>query len=363
VTSRSFPTNHDFDSDNKMSASSSIDDDRFDGLYLNVAQTARGIDPLLHTLFSFLRRRTDFFNEKGTDVAVAKVNEILQCHVALYKKEEEEKQEKKKLKQKKPKTASSVSNSLPLQDVVEIGKDGTFDVSSSEQQGQDKSNATVSSSTPDDANDSKDGKNVTPPTTSAPDPVVDKSQEDDEAGEDAKVKVPPPLGNGGTVPGKYVWTQTLSEVNVNVFVPENTRGRDLNVVIARNHLSVALRSAPKGTFVVNAPLTKAVVVDDSFWTVEDGNRLCLNLQKVNTMEWWEGVCVGDPAIDVKTIQPESSSLSDLDGETRTTVEKMMYDQKQRALGKPTSEEEKKMEIFENFKKQHPELDFSQAKIT
>jgi CS domain len=288
------------------------------------------------------------------------VNEILQCHVALYKKEEEEKQEKKKLKQKKPKTASSVLNSLPLQDVVEIGKDGTFDVSSSEQQGQDKSNATVSSSTPDDAND---GKNVTPPTTSAPDPVVDKSQEDEEAGEDAKVKVPPPLGNGGTVPGKYVWTQTLSEVNVNVFVPENTRGRDLNVVIARNHLSVALRSAPKGTFVVNAPLTKAVVVDDSFWTVEDGNRLCLNLQKVNTMEWWEGVCVGDPAIDVKTIQPESSSLSDLDGETRTTVEKMMYDQKQRALGKPTSEEEKKMEIFENFKKQHPELDFSQAKIT
>ena len=37
------------------------------------------------------------------------------------------------------------------------------------------------------------------------------------------------------------------------------------------------------------------------------------------MEWWDSVCVGDPKIDVKTIQPESSSVSDLDGETRKTV--------------------------------------------
>lgn len=38
------------------------DDDRFDGLYLNLAQQNQGIDNLLESFFGFLRRKTDFYS-------------------------------------------------------------------------------------------------------------------------------------------------------------------------------------------------------------------------------------------------------------------------------------------------------------
>ena len=157
-----------------------------------------------------------------------------------------------------------------------------------------------------------------------------------------------------------MWIQTLSDLNVTVPVPPGSKTKMLHVEITNKRLKVGVKGQPP---IIDGELHKRVIVDDCFWTLEDGKEVSISLQKDNKMEWWKCVVAGDPEINTQKVQPENSKLGDLDAETRQTVEKMMFDQRQKAQGLPSSEELQKQEMLKKFMSSHPEMDFSKAKFS
>lgn len=306
--------------------------------------------------------------------------------------------------------ATATAAAAPDADVVELSGDGSFDLDAAPAVAEgDNSGAPAEAST----------------GPRKPDAVIDVSKAGDEAGDS---KAQEPVDNGG-VTDRYYWSQTLQDVTIYFPIPAGTRGKHITCDFTMTTINVGLKGK---TPMLKGNLEKRIKPDDCYWTIgacdcarslslcvavyarrtcmfpyvgvcapaaEDatsprtGRVIALYLQKENTMEWWKRVAEGEPEIDTQKVQPENSKLSDLDGDTRATVEKMMvrhshtwcrgavvmelwpnggahtarcfasqYDQRQKAMGLPTADEQKKQDVLKKFMAQHPEMDFSNAKI-
>jgi len=314
------------------------DEGRFDGLLLGMAQQhTGGIHEMLETFFGFLRRKTDFFSqpENAKKVVLKAFNqqqEIVdkakrEYNEQLKRKEEERKkrQEEEERKRKEEELKNEVSKPT-IEEITEEEEKKFLE----------------------------EQKKVKSEPTSSP-MEVEKSEDNQE---DQSKGQTPNSDNGGKT-DKYIWGQSLSEVDIRVPFSQKITSRQIICEIKKTHLKVGLKGQP---LLIDGQLHKSVKTDDCFWTVEDQQYVQITLQKVNTMEWWKSIIVGDPEIDTSKVQPENSKLSDLDGETRQTVEKMMFDQRQKSMGLPTSDDMKKQDMLKKFMEAHPEMDFSQAKI-
>ncbi|KAK5580372.1 hypothetical protein RB653_000388 [Dictyostelium firmibasis] len=159
---------------------------------------------------------------------------------------------------------------------------------------------------------------------------------------------------------RYTWTQTLNDCTVSIKFENQVKSKDLFIKIDNDHLTV--KNQLTNDIIIDGKLYKNVKKSDCNWTLESGKNLEIELFKLKGQEWWGCIIQGESEIDVTQIKPQNSSLSDFDGETRAMVEKMIYNQNRKAQGLPTTDEEEKQRIFESFKNEHPDMDFSNAKF-
>ncbi|KAG1693357.1 Nuclear migration protein nudC [Nymphon striatum] len=311
-------------------------EEKFDNMLLAIAQQHEGgVIQLLDTFFGFLGRKTDFFTGAEADTAKKLILEVYEKHRQLAVDKKIIKQEEKRKKEEKKK--EKISN--PPQKIMEVTDEEAEKI---QKQIDQEKNA-------------KDENEDEKPKTDG------KEDDDDEEDEKDKGKVKPNSGNGCDLPN-YKWTQTLEEIDLCVLCKASfpLKSRDCVVEFSKNHLKVGLKGHPP---IIDGKFHKPIKVEETHWVLDDKTAIVMTIEKVNKMEWWSKLVETDPDINTKKINPEPSKLGDLDGETRGMVEKMMYDQRQKEMGLPTSEDQKKQDMLKKFMQQHPEMDFSKCKFS
>ena len=107
----------------------------------------------------------------------------------------------------------------------------------------------------------------------------------------------------------------------------DTKANMLDVKLGINDFKISLKNN-KDEPLIDGKWCKKVNSGESIWSIErEGEKATMNITVVKFAgkEWWNSVIQGDIEIDTQKVEPENSKLSDLDGETRSTVEKMMFD--------------------------------------
>ncbi|KAL5549704.1 hypothetical protein UlMin_004935, partial [Ulmus minor] len=78
------------------------------------------------------------------------------------------------------------------------------------------------------------------------------------------------------------------------------------------------------------------------------NSISILLTKHDQIERWKTMVKCEPEVDNQQVELESSKLTDLDLETRQTVEMMLFAQRQKLMGLPTGNEMQKQELLKKF---------------
>lgn len=265
-----------------------MDPERFDQFFFTIAKESGGIEGLFNSVFSFLFRRTDFFYESNPGdkmgfppgVSSKMVNSILQQYQKEHYKRVPQKspaeyQEKlKALKEKEESNKKLIEESKKQTDKEKI------------------QNEKVETPT-------EEKKEVEPIVENVSSPINEKTTENTDIS----------TYNGGTTE-KYLWSQNISDVTVQINLPRKVRAKEMKAEIKTKSIKVSL----EGEIIVEGELDERIKPEESFWSIEDETKLVLTLEKASE-NIWKTIFKGDTEIDTKKVD-NSKPLQDFDSETQ-----------------------------------------------
>lgn len=325
----------------------------YDSALLGILQHEGQIAKFLDVVLGFLYRRTDFYRlMKSKDdklgfppgVAAKILLSAYQKYDDLTRKDDEERE---KILQQKLQQESAVP---PAAKIVEISSEpetaSTASAKSTSQQKTGTANSGPSVGT--EVSDPQPQSNPSPEDSKPGTSKSSKTEEEDpELVAKQKVFQSNPESYNGAIRDNYTWSQSITDVDIRIKIPKYiVKGRDVKVEIDKKHIKVSHKT-DSGSWlqVVNDDLPWEINKEESMWTLVPKEHVHINLEK-REERWWESVLTSEEKISVRKIDA-SRPMTDLDEEAQAKIAEMMYNEQQKRMGKPTSQEQKVQDILKD----------------
>lgn len=149
----------------------------------------------------------------------------------------------------------------------------------------------------------------------------------------------------GAIRESYSWGQNINDIDIQVKLDANIKSsKDVKIKIEKEHLQVLVK-AENGTFkqLIDDRLPWKIKPDESTWSLHPGDHIHIYLEKASE-RWWEHLLVSEEKLDLKNMNPEKP-MEDLDQESQAKLKQMMFDEQQKRLGLPTSEQQKTTDML------------------
>ena len=200
------------------------EDTRFDGLFVSALQNSKGIDNFFDSMFSFMRRKTDFFSQDEDSKKV--VLKQIEKHLKLFN------EDKKRVELIKQKQAEVKAKEAPVPKKTEKAPKDEDGPQIEEIDEEEARKIELEELHRKQQEDKAAGKVAKP----------NAAKKDGEEEEKNNLQAPN-IGNGGQT-AQYVWHQSLSEVTCYIPIPDGVKGSHLDVKTGNLDFKVSYKGKP-----------------------------------------------------------------------------------------------------------------------
>lgn len=137
----------------------------------------------------------------------------------------------------------------------------------------------------------------------------------------------------GAIYNNYSWSQTITDVDIQLQIPEHVTSKQLHVDVLYSKICVKLKN--QNTVYLQGELCRKCKPLETIWFL-NSNILQIHLEKASE-SWWDSLVKSEPRLDFSKMDC-SRPFHELSDEAQAKIEELTWNQERKKQGLPTSDQ-------------------------